>query len=134
MSSVSIPPNAPKLIFSDTLSQQIRSIIELAKPYNTIILLYEDDFSDNVLAAWAELDRLNLKTRKIGQIYGGIEVHAFGLESFPPNTILELHIREASMEKMHPGQQRAVFKSLLNELSLISVKVYPSTSGSFLLE
>jgi hypothetical protein len=122
------------LIFSDTLSQTIRSIIELAKPYRTIILLYEDDFSENILAAWAELDRLNLRTRKLGEIYGGIEVHAFGLNNFPPNTMLELHIREASLDVSRQDLHRVAYKSLLNEVSLISVKVYPGGSGSFLLE
>jgi hypothetical protein len=134
MSSVSTASNVPKLLFSDTLSQPIRNIIELAKPYNTIILLYEDDFSDNIMAAWAELDRLSLKTQKLGQVYGGIEVHSFGLDSFPPNTILELLIRESNQDTSRQNRQRAVFKSLLNELSLISVKVYTSNSQSFLLE
>lgn len=134
MSSVPTASNVPKLLFSDTLSQPIRNIIELAKPYNTIILLYEDDFSDNILAAWAELDRLNLKTQKLGQIYGGIEVHAFGLEKFPANTVLELHIRESNTDTSRQNRQRAVFKSLLNELSLISIKVYPSNTRSFMLE
>src|SRR5690242_2430160 len=105
MSSSSIPANAPKLVFSDTLSQTIRTIIELAKPYDTMILLYEDDFSDNILAAWAEPDRLNLKTRKIGEIYGGIEVHVFGLDDFPANTVLELHIREASLDRSRQNPQ-----------------------------
>lgn len=134
MSSSSIPANAPKLIFSDTLSQTVRNIIELAKPYHTIILLYEDDFSDNIMAAWAEPDRLSLKTRKIGQIYGGIEVHTFGLDHFPPNTMLELHIREASLDVTRQDLQRVAYKSLLNELTLISVKVFPGGAGSFLLE
>ena len=113
----------PEIIVTDSLRAETRNIIELAKPYDTVVLLYVDDFSDKIMGSWAELDRLNLQTRRIGQIYSGIEVHSFGLDDFPEGSILEIHIREVAHNVMTPDQRRTAYKSLLNELFSISVQV-----------
>lgn len=133
MSSLIETLNGPEIVLSDTLGHSIRHLVEAAKGYNTVILLYEDDFSDNILASWAELDRLNLHTRKIGQVIGGLEVHAFGMQDFPAGTVLEIHLREAA-QNGHSESQRSAYKSLLNELCLISVKLYRCENGSMLLQ
>jgi hypothetical protein len=109
---------SPEIFLTDSLRAETRNIIELAKPYNTVILLYGDDFSDRILGSWAELDRLNLPTRRIGQVYSGIEVHTFGLDEFPEGTVLEVHVREAPRDTIFQDP-----RSLLNELSIISVQV-----------
>jgi hypothetical protein len=114
--------NAPEIVLVDTIGPTVRNMIELAKPYNTIMLLYEDDFSDRILASWAESDRLNLNTKKLGEIYNGIEVHAFGLDEFDSGTTLELHIRESARNAAKQNALRTAYKSLLNELSLITIK------------
>jgi hypothetical protein len=113
----------PQIVITDSLGAETRNIIELSKPYNTIILLYGDDFSDRIMGHWAELDRLNLHTRRIGQVYSGIEVHSFGLEPFPEGTVLQIHIRESSPDDAGTDSPRAMYRSLLNELSSISVQV-----------
>lgn len=114
---------SPEILLSDSLGAETRVIIELAKPYNTIILLYSDEFSDRILASWAEADRLNLPTKRIGQVYSGIEVHSFGLESFPEDSVLELHVREADRNPAMQSSQRTMYRSLLNELSTISARL-----------
>lgn len=115
--------NHPIIKLSDALGPFVRNVVALARSYDTIILLYEDDFSDRILAAWAELDRLNIHTRKIGEVYGGIEVHTFGMEDFPPGSIITLYVREARGDVDRQDIRRIAYKSLLNELALISVKV-----------
>lgn len=134
MSSVSPAINPVKIVLSDTLGQVIRNIVQLSKPYRTIILLYEDEVSDTVQAAWAELDRLQLKTKILGEILDGIEVHSFGLDDFPTGTVLEVNLRETSMDANRQDALRAAYKSLLNELCLISVKVHQNESGTMLLQ
>ncbi|HEY9746919.1 MAG TPA: hypothetical protein V6C99_11955 [Oculatellaceae cyanobacterium] len=114
---------SPEIFLTDSLRAETRNIIELAKPYNTVILLYGDDFSDRILGSWAELDRLNLPTRRIGQVYSGIEVHTFGLDEFPEGTVLEVHVREAPRDTIFQDPRRSSYRSLLNELSIISVQV-----------
>lgn len=126
--------NGPDIVLSDTLGHAIRRMVEAAKAYQTIILLYEDDFSDNILASWAELDRLNLRTRLIGEVFGGIEVHSFGMPDFSQGTVLEIHLREASQNGNRSEPQRTAYKSLLNEVCLISVKLYPCENGHMLLQ
>jgi hypothetical protein len=112
-----------EIIWSDTLEQGVRHLIDRAKAYETVILLYEDDRSDRILAAWAEKDRLQLATRKIGEAENGVEVHTFGLEAFPPGTVVELILRAARLEQNRWNLRRTLYRSILNELSLITVKV-----------
>jgi hypothetical protein len=119
---------APEILLSDSLGAETRNIIELSKPYNTIILIYGDEFSERLLASWAEQDRLNLPTRRIGQVYSGIEVHSFGLDSFTEGTVLELHIRETPRNPALQNAQRTVYKSLLNELCSISAQLRQKTA------
>lgn len=134
MSSVSPLTDPVKIVLSDTLGHSIRNIIHRAKAYDTIILLYEDELSGNVQAAWAETDRLLLKTKMLGEILNGIAVHSFGMDDFSPNTVLELSLREASQDSTRQDLRRVAYKSLLNELCLINVRVYQNESGSMLLQ
>lgn len=134
MSSVSPSLNANQIILSESLSQSTRHIVELSKAYQTVILIYEDDLSDKVLAAWAETDRLNLKLRKIGQVLNGIEVCSFGMNEFRPNTILELSLRESSQDPNRQDFHRSAYKSLLNDLILIQVKVHNNIGDSLHLQ
>jgi hypothetical protein len=115
--------NAPEIFISGDLTPSLSNLIALSKPYNTIILLFEDDFSNSIQAAWAETDRITFKTRKIGEIFAGIEVHAFGLDDFPPGTVIELCLRESSRDLNRQDTRRCAYKSLMNELVLISVRV-----------
>lgn len=118
--------NFPELVLTDSLGVETRNIIELAKLYDTIILIYSDEFSDRILASWAELDRLNLPTHRVGQVYSGIEIHTFGLDPFPDGTVLDLHVREvdrSSRTQDVPDSRRTAYRSLLNELCTISVQV-----------
>lgn len=133
MSSLIETINGPEIVLSDTLGHSVKRLVEAAKGYNTIILLYEDDFSDKILASWAELDRLNLRTRKIGEVTEGLEVHVFGMQGFAPGTVLEIHLREAS-HNGYQEPQRSAYRSLLNEICLISVKVFHCENGSMLLQ
>lgn len=133
MSSLIETLNGPEIVLSDTLGHSVRRLVEAAKGYDTIILLYEDDFSDNILASWAELDRLNLRTRKIGEVLDGVAVHAFGMQNFAPGTVLEIHLREAS-QSGRGKNTRTAYKSLLNEVCLISVKVFRCDNGSLSLQ
>lgn len=126
--------NGPEIVLSDTLGHMTRHLVEAAQGYNTIILLYEDDFSDSILASWAELDRINIKTRKIAQITSGVEVHTFGMPAFPPGTVIELNLREASQDYSRNGELKSAYKSLLNEVCLISVRIYDTHQGSMLLQ
>jgi hypothetical protein len=134
MNHVSSLPVNPEIVLSDTLGHVVRKIIELSKAYNTILILYEDDLSGNIQGAWAELDRLSLKTKKIGDILDGIEVHTFGMDNFDAGTLLEINLREASLNASHQDTLRVAYKSLLNELSLISVKVYNNGLGTMLMQ
>ena len=136
MSSITGSMNtvAPEIVMADSLGQTVRRLVDYSKDYDTIILLYEDDFSDNVLASWAELDRIHLKTRKIGEILSGIEVHTFGMTDFPKGTVIELNIRESAQENGSKHTARSSYKSLLNEISLISVKVHQNGRGRMLLQ
>jgi len=134
MNSVSSLSSNLDIVLSDTLGHMVRKIIELSKAYNTIVILYEDDLSGNIQAAWAELDRLSLKTKCIGRIFEGIEVHSFGLDDFPPGTVLELNLRESSLDSSRQDAQRVAYKSLLNELSLFTVKVYDRGTGAMLMQ
>lgn len=134
MRSVSSIISNLDIVLSDTLGHMVRKIIELSKAYNTIVILYEDDLSGNIQAAWAELDRLSLKTKKVGHIFDGIEVHSFGLDDFPTGTVLELNLRESSLDCSRQDAQRVAYKSLLNELSLFTVKVYDRGAGSMLMQ
>lgn len=114
----------PEVVVNNYLGPTIQQIIDLARPYNTIILLYGDDFNGKVLAAWAELDRLKLSTQRVGVLENGIEVHTFGLDHFPPDSVVELSVRETSLNCSRQDPQRIAYKSLLNEMVLISVKVF----------
>lgn len=134
MSSVSPSLNANQIILSESLSQSTRHIIELSKAYQTVILLYEDDLSDRVLAAWAETDRLNLNLRKIGQVLNGIGVCSFGMDELKSNTILELSLRESSQDPSRQDLHRSAYKSLLNDLILIQVKVHNNSGNSHHLQ
>ncbi len=134
MSSIIETSNGPNVILSDSLSHSTRYLVQAAKSYDTVILLYEDDFTDSVLGAWAELDRLSLKTRRVGNVLNGVEVRAFGMAGFLPGTVLEIHLREASLDQDGRDIQRATYRSLLNEVCLISVKVYQTEQGSMMLQ
>lgn len=129
MSSVSSSINTNEILVSEALSPWARHIVELSKAYGTIILLYEDDLSDNLLAAWAETDRLKLSIRKVGQALGGIDVYTFGMDDLPKDTAIELHLREASQTSGRQDASRSAYKSLLNELILIQVKLLPGASN-----
>lgn len=113
----------PEIYIAGDLTPNVLNLIELSKPYHTVVLLYEDDFSDNILAAFAELDRLNLKTKKVGTVFSSIEVHSFGLNDFEPGTIIELSVRESSRDASRQSVQRIAYRSLLNELLLLSVRI-----------
>jgi hypothetical protein len=126
--------NGPDIVLSDTLGPAIRRMVEGAKAYDTVILLYEDDFSNTILASWAELDRLSLKTRVIGHVLGGIQVHSFGMPPFSNGTVIEINLREAGHNGNGFGSSKAAYKSLLNEICLISVKRYQSENGIMLLQ
>ncbi|WP_373533154.1 hypothetical protein [Vampirovibrio sp.] len=134
MSRLIEPLNEPDIVISDTLGPAIRRMVEAAKSYDTVILLYEDDFSDNILASWAELDRLDLRTRVVGIVSGGLQVHSFGMPAFSPGSVIEIHLREVG----HNGNQyhppKAAYKSLLNEVCLISVKQYECQNSSLMLQ
>ncbi|MCE3235761.1 MAG: hypothetical protein K0Q50_1941 [Vampirovibrio sp.] len=134
MSSVSPLAGSVKIVLSDTLGPAIRNIVHRAKAYETIILLYEDELSGNVQAAWAERDRLQLRTKVLGQIMDGLQVHSFGMDDFPMSTVLELSLREASLDAMRQDLRRVAYRSLLNELCLINVRVYQNETGSMLLQ
>ncbi len=123
MNRTSFHAYTPEIVLTGGLSPWLQNLVELSRLYETVILLYEDDFSDSVQAAWAELDRLNLKTRQIGQVLAGLEVHLFGMDDFLPDTTIELHIRESISDASHPNMRRVSYRSILNELSLISVRV-----------
>lgn len=125
---------SPEIMVTDSLRAETRNIIELAKPYQTVILLFSDDFSGRVLASWAELDRLNLQTHRIGQIYSGIEVHSFGLDPFPDGTRLELHIRETARDSSSPDPRKTAYRSLLNELTTITVNIPHLQQTEFYLD
>lgn len=129
MNSPSTLIHAPEIVLAGSLSQVSQDIIHLSKAYETVILLFEDDFSNHILASWAELDRLNLKTRKIGEVLSGIEVHTFGMDDFPHGTRIELHLRETSRNVARQDVQKAMYKSILNELSLITVRVTTQQDG-----
>lgn len=126
----------PEIIVSDTLGYSARRLVEAARDYETNLLIYEDDFSDNLLGAWAERDRLKLNTRYIGEILDGIEVRSFGMLDLDPGTILEIHLKEAppSIRESSGNLQRMAYRSLLNEICLISVKAYPQENGHLLLQ
>jgi hypothetical protein len=134
MNNLTAEAKAPEIICSDTLGHSVRTIVELSKAYDTVILIYEDDFSEKLLAAWAEKDRLNVQTKKVGEIYSGIEVCSFGLEDFPPGTILELSLREINQDMNRQNVARTLYRSLLNELSLITIKAYQNGRGNPLLQ
>ena len=122
------------ILISDSLSQASRQILALSKAYQTIILLYDDDLSEKIQAAWAEKDRLNLTMRKVGEVLNGIEVFTFGMEPFSPNMTLELNLREASQDPSRQDPSRTAYKSLLNELILIQVSIHPASSDSIRLQ
>jgi hypothetical protein len=126
--------NGPDIVLSDTLASGTRRMVEVAKAYDTVILLYEDDFSNTILASWAELDRLCLKTRVIGHVLGGMQVHSFGMPPFSPGTVIEINLREAEYNENRFESKKVAYKSLLNEVCLISVKRYQSENGSMLLQ
>jgi hypothetical protein len=134
MTNIAVQTNAPEIVCSDTLGHVVRNIIELSRAYDTVILLYEDDFSEKIQAAWAERDRLNVRTKKIGEIYTGIEIHSFGMSEFPPGTVLEISLREANSDANRQNLQRTLYRSILNELVLISVKIFLDGRGSLLLQ
>lgn len=125
----------PRIIVSDTLGPAVRRLVEAARDYETILLIYEDDFSDNLLGAWAERDRLKLNTRYIGDILDGIEVRSFGMLDLDPDTVLEIHLKEAqpSTRESYRDLQRMAYRSLLNEVCLISVKAYAQENAHLLL-
>lgn len=134
MSRTTQPNQTIEILVSETLSQSARHIMALSKAYQTIILLYEDDLSGNIQAAWAETDRLNLNIRRVGQALNGIDVYSFGMDDFPPGTTLELNLRETSQDPTRQDSQRSAYKSLLNELILIQVRVYPHSYDSVRLQ
>ena len=134
MSSLSTSVNQVEIVLSESLGAWAHHIVELSKAYDTIILLYEDDLSDKVLAAWAEADRLKLNIHKVGQVMNGINVYAFGLDEFPPHTMIELQLREASQEANRQNTQRSAYKSLLNELILIQVRVFSGDTSDHHLQ
>jgi hypothetical protein len=129
MSSVATSTNSQQILFSESLSPWTRHVLEASKAYQTMILLYEDDLTGNVMAAWAESDRLKLKIQRIGQVANGVGVCTFGMDPFPPNTVVELHLRDASQDSSRQDAQRSAYKSLLNELILIQVKVFTGQAG-----
>lgn len=125
-----------EIIWSDTLEQNVRRLIDRARAYETIIILYEDDRSEGnrnerILAAWGEKDRLQLATRKVGEAGNGVEVHTFGLDVFPPGTVVELMLRSTRLEHNERNHRRALYRSILNELSLITVKVHSPVHSSY---
>jgi hypothetical protein len=126
---------SPQIIVSDTLGPSARRLVEASRYYETILLIYEDDFSDNLLGAWAERDRLKLNTRFIGEIMDGIEVRSFGMLDLEPGTVLEIHLKEAPLSSREAASnlRRMVYRSLLNEICLISVKAYSQEGGQLLL-
>jgi hypothetical protein len=134
MSPTFPPAETIEIVISESLSQSARHVLTLSKAYQTIVLLYEDDLSDNVLAAWAEMDRLNLNVRKIGQVLNGIEVYTFGMDKFSSGTTVELCLREASQDTSRQDSRRSAYKSLLNELILIQVKIHPNSCDSIRLQ
>lgn len=134
MNNLATRANAPEIVCSDMLGHTIRNIVELSRAYETIILLYQDDFADKPLAAWAEKDRLSLPTKVIGSVLSGIDVHMFGLEDFPKGTVIELSLRETSRDLAHQNSQKTLYRSILNELVLITVKVYSDAQGNMLLQ
>ena len=134
MSSVSTSRNTTEILVSESLTPTTRQLLEFSKAYDTIVLLYEDDMSDNVLAAWAETDRLKLNLRKVGHILSGIDVYSFGMDEFPPGTMMELDLREAGQDPRRQDNLRTSYKSLLNELILIQVRVCPNGRDSMLLQ
>ncbi|WP_303674620.1 hypothetical protein [Vampirovibrio chlorellavorus] len=126
---------SPRIIVSDTLGPSARRLVDAARFYETILLIYEDDFSDSLLGAWAERDRLRLNTRYMGEIMEGIEVRSFGMLDFSPGTVLEIHLREATLSPADASDhlRRMVYRSLLNEICQITVKAYPQEDGRILL-
>jgi len=130
MSSISPSIQNLDILISESLSPWARHVLELSKAYDSIILLYEDDLTGNIMAAWAEMDRLKLKISKVGEILNGLGVYTFGLDAFPADTVIELQLREASQDINRQDPQRSAYKSLLNELILINAKVLPGLSHS----
>ena len=130
---MNVQTSKTEIVWSDTLDQSTRYIIERSKGYETVILLYEDDLSGLPVAAWAEKDRLSLPTRYVGELASGLEVHSFGLPPFADGSVVELSLRAARQENGNqPNSQRTLYKSLLNELTLISVRIYASQFQSYL--
>ena len=129
MSKLAVKMNTAEIVWSDTLEQSVRYLIERSKSYETVILLYEDDRSSRMVAAWAEKDRLQLPTRQVGEADNGIEVHSFGLDSFPPGTVVEVALRPSRQDSLSGSLHRTAYRSLLNEISLIAVKVYSKFSS-----
>jgi hypothetical protein len=125
MSSASPLVQYNEIVVSESLSPGVHHLIELSKAYQTIILLYEDDLNDSVLAAWAERDRLKLSTRKIGQVFNGIDVYTFGMDDLPSDTLIELQLREVGQDASRQDTSRVAYKSLLNELIFFQVKILP---------
>ena len=134
MSSLSTSINQVGIVLSESLSAWAHHIVELSKAYDTIILLYEDEMSDKILAAWAEADRLKLNIQKVGQVMDGIEVYSFGMDAFPPHTMIELQLREASQEPGRQNVQRSAYKSILNELILIQARIFSGGSSDYHLQ
>lgn len=127
MSNRFLPNEDARIVLNDSLNPFLRRLIDLSKPYNTIILIFEDEFSDQLLAAWAERDRLNIHSHKIGEVLGGIEVHAFGVEAFPEGSVLELQLRECRQDHACNNGRKSPYKSLLNELFLIEARLQPAS-------
>jgi len=125
MSSASPLVQYNEIVVSESLSPGVHHLIELSKAYQTIILLYEDDLNDSVLAAWAERDRLKLSIRKIGQVFNGIDVYTFGMDDLPSDTLIELQLREVGQDASRQDTARVAYKSLLNELIFFQVKILP---------
>lgn len=122
-----------EIVLAETLGSFSRNLLEMSKFYQTVILLYEDDLGDRIQAAWSELDRLNLLTRKVGEVLNGIEVHTFGMDPFDAHTLVELNLRESGQDPSRQNAKRSAYKSILNELITISVKIHPQGSGNVLL-
>ncbi len=118
-----------EFLCSESLSLANRTIVAHAAAYDTIILLYEDDLTDRISACWAEPERLSVKTRPLGRMQNGIEIHSFGMGAFDSGTVVEISLQDrATGGERNPV--RVLYRSLLNELIETKVKVFRSSDSS----
>jgi hypothetical protein len=77
---------------SEAARKTVHQIVNARHPETTAFVILQDVKTDTLMARIVSKDLLALlKTKAIGELIPGVEVHTFGMEKLSPEVLFEFH-------------------------------------------